>query len=151
LITWKKHIALPITPKSKGRPRVRVVAGHAQTYTPKETVEFERSVAQLLADHRPPSILEGPVTMMVTFVLPRPKRLCRKKDSANLLPCSKKPDIDNLAKSLLDSVNRNGGYWRDDAQLQGLSMKKLYAEKHGQPRIELWIQGECADPNNSGD
>jgi len=142
---WRKHIVLPISPKSKGRPRVRVVAGHAQTYTPKETVDFERSVAQLLADHRPPSLLEGPVTMLVTFVLPRPKRLYRKKDPSQMVKCFKKPDLDNLAKSLNDAIDRNGGYWHDDAQVQGMSMKKLYAEKLGQPRIELWIQGEYTE------
>lgn len=121
---------------------MRVVAGHAQTYTPKETVEFERSVAQLLADHRPPAMLEGAVTIMVKFVLPRPKSMFKKKDPEMLVEHFKRPDVDNLLKSLCDGITRNGGYWRDDAQLQGVSAKKMYAEKKGQPRIELWVQGE---------
>jgi len=83
--------------------------------------------------------------MLVTFVLPRPKRLYRKKDPSQMVKCFKKPDLDNLAKSLNDAIDRNGGYWHDDAQVQGMSMKKLYAEKLGQPRIELWIQGEYTE------
>lgn len=41
------------------------------------------------------------------------------------VPHEKKPDLDNLAKSVLDALN--GIVWRDDAQVASLSMSKQIA------------------------
>ena len=39
---------------------------------------------------------------------------------------TKKPDVDNIAKAILDSLN--GIAYRDDSQIVELNMKKLYAD-----------------------
>jgi Holliday junction resolvase RusA-like endonuclease len=41
----------------------------------------------------------------------------------------KKPDIDNLAKSVLDGMN--GIVWRDDSQIVSLHVTKVYASGTG--------------------
>lgn len=49
-------------------------------------------------------------------------------------PC-KKPDIDNIAKVILDSLNDIA--YHDDTQVVSLCMAKKYAET---PRVEVKIQ-----------
>lgn len=52
----------------------------------------------------------------------------------NLRPC-KKPDIDNVAKIILDSLN--GIAYKDDTQVVDLHVRKGYSE---QPRVEVIIE-----------
>lgn len=42
----------------------------------------------------------------------RPKAKCRKIDFYGLLPCFKRPDVDNFAKSVMDALT--GIAWGDD-------------------------------------
>ena len=138
---WSAHFEIPIAPKAKGRPRMRVVNGHAQAYTPKKTRQFESTAAELIAKHSPPSLLVGPVHLGVVFVLPRPKRLDGKKHPAGFVKCDKRPDASNLLKSLEDAIQNSGQVWSDDSQVQHLIVEKVYAEKGGKPRIEVRIEG----------
>lgn len=48
---------------------------------------------------------------------------------------TKKPDIDNIAKSILDALNKLA--YRDDTQVGPLHMEKHYAED---PRVEVEIE-----------
>jgi Holliday junction resolvase RusA-like endonuclease len=47
----------------------------------------------------------------------------------------KKPDLDNMAKSVLDALN--GLAYIDDSQIYSLTLFKTYSE---QPRTELFIE-----------
>ena len=47
----------------------------------------------------------------------------------------KKPDVDNLAKTILDSLN--GIAYHDDAQVSKCTIEKYYSDK---PRIEVTIK-----------
>jgi Holliday junction resolvase RusA-like endonuclease len=38
-----------------------------------------------------------------------------------------KPDVDNLAKLILDQVTRSGNVWRDDSQVVSLTVHKFWA------------------------
>lgn len=38
-------VIIECEPKGKGRPRFKIVGGHVQTYTPKETREYEKLIA----------------------------------------------------------------------------------------------------------
>lgn len=51
-----------------------------------------------------------------------------------ILP-SKKPDIDNIVKAVLDALN--GVAYRDDTQVTELHVRKQYGEK---PRVEVCIE-----------
>jgi Holliday junction resolvase RusA-like endonuclease len=80
---------------------------------------------------------DGPVWMIVAFYLPRPQSLCRKKDPEGDIPCTSKPDIENLAKSLMDSLS--GVIFCDDKQVCELRLVKNFHEKGGRPRAEIMI------------
>ena len=75
--------------------------------------------------------VEGPVSVGVTFRLPRPKGHYGAKGlkaSAPLWP-SKKPDVDKLVRALLDALT--GIAWGDDAQVVSVSASKVYAGPTG--------------------
>lgn len=114
-------------PVPKARPRARVVAGHAQIYTPDTTREYERRV-RLAADRafgRP--AFEGPVTARLEFELPVPASWPKWRRAAALqghLYPTGKPDGDNLAKACLDAIRDL--VIRDDSQITDLIVTKRY-------------------------
>ena len=58
---------------------------------------------------------------------------------------TKKPDIDNITKIVLDSLNQlKGLVWGDDSQVCSTDPIKYYTEKTGQPYLEiaLFVPGE---------
>ena len=67
--------------------------------------------------------LEGPVAVDLTFRLPRPKTITPAKRP---LP-HVKPDIDKLARTVLDALT-DSGVWGDDAQVVELGLSKAYAD-----------------------
>lgn len=54
--------------------------------------------------------------------------------NGELLP-AKKPDIDNIAKAVLDALNSVA--YRDDTQIVELQIRKQYSEK---PRLEICME-----------
>ena len=51
-------------------------------------------------------------------------------------PRGKKPDADNLAKSILDGLTK-GGAWKDDGCVATLIVRKKYTENY---RIEIRLK-----------
>ena len=54
--------------------------------------------------------------------------------------CSAKPDLDNMVKAVLDALNKSGRWWADDAQVARLIATMAYAEKNGEPRVQVWVE-----------
>jgi len=71
--------------------------------------------------HRPPRPFEGPLSVVFTFFMPRPKKCRRPYPSV-------RPDCSNLVKGLEDAGN--GVLWMDDSQIVELIVRKRYAEGH---------------------
>ena len=71
--------------------------------------------------------LNGPIEMIVVFYMQEPKKMPK----GRTLP-TVKPDIDNMVKGVMDSLNKIA--WNDDNQVVKVSMTKLYAK---QPRIYI--------------
>ena len=125
-------------PKGKARPRFRRVGKFTMTYTPKETVEYENKVKKSFLSSIDKSFVpfSGPVEAEALCIFSVPKS-CSKKKREELLgtPHTKKPDTDNVCKSLLDPLNDLA--YEDDSQVCKLSGLKLYGEI---PRVELTIK-----------
>lgn len=121
------------TPVPKGRPRF-TRQGHA--YTPKETLRYE-SMIRTCWKLAHLGVITGEIKVRIDFFMPIPKSMSkadrRKAEAKELLP-AKRPDIDNLAKSVLDSLNETA-YW-DDNQIVQLRLNKWYG---AEPRIEITI------------
>ena len=73
--------------------------------------------------------------------------MLRKKDPEHRLWHSSKPDIDNVCKSVLDSMVM-AGVIRDDTQVVLLSAKSVYASKSEGPCVEVKLSSiDCSDPS----
>lgn len=125
------HKAFVVTSKKTGKPSAIVTDDSSKTKPWKQTVKHAALDA---ADHLPP--LDGPVSVMVTFRLPRPKGHYGTgrnehlvKNSAPAFPAVK-PDLDKLVRSTLDALGE-AGVWRDDAQVVQLQVRKVYADRDG--------------------
>lgn len=126
---------VPGEPVGKGRPRFDPRSG--RTYTPAKTRSYERAVRQVagMALGDPAAWPEGAVTVTVTAVKTRPKRLRRRRDPAGLLWAPVKPDPDNIAKAILDGLSP----WFDDQRVVELVVRTYYAEKGGEPRVHVRV------------
>lgn len=121
------EFTVPGEPKGKGRVRV-TRTGHA--YTPKDTEIYENLVRFSFTNKYPDFVpIEGEVTAVITAVYSIPKSVSNKRKrmmaDKEIRP-TKKPDVDNITKSVLDSLN--GIAYKDDSQVTGLEVMKEYGE-----------------------
>lgn len=124
---------VPGVPVGKGRPRVTVSGEHVHAYTPRRTADYEWLVRQCFrAQNRDACIIaeNKPVRVEITAIYPIPKSDSkaeqeRKRGAAAMV----KPDIDNVAKIILDAMNDLA--WHDDKQVASLAVDKLYGEQPG--------------------
>lgn len=105
--------------RGKGRPRF-ARGGHA--YTPKTTRDYERAIREAFenAPERPPEPFSGPISVCIMTYRQLPKSTPKRVTSE---PDTHKPDVDNMAKIVLDALN--GVAWLDDAQVTSLTVVKL--------------------------
>lgn len=120
----KTEIFFPFKPRPKGRPRF---TRYGHTYTPTETAEYEEKIRNYyiasVSDY-----YEGAIKIELTFYMPIPKTVTKKGKCLmleNVIKHVKKPDTDNMAKALLDSINKVA--YKDDSQITQLISKKRYA------------------------
>lgn len=121
--------------KIKGKDRPRFFRGHAVTSA--ATREYEKLVkdSYIMQDGR---LLETPVKISITIFHKVPKSASKKDKQLirdGIKQPIKKPDIDNVAKIILDSLN--GVAFRDDAQVIKLSLVKKYTESIERVEFEV--------------
>lgn len=74
-------------------------------------------------------MLQGPIKASIEayYTIPKSKsKNIKAQMLKNIIRPVKKPDVDNIAKAVLDSLN--GVAYKDDSQIVGLSMNKYYAD-----------------------
>lgn len=119
------------TPVGKSRPKFSTVNGHAVAYTPAKTVNYEtlvrlsyqQQIGALMFDK------DKPLRVIIRAFFPIPKSASKKKHLEMLggaVRPTKKPDVDNLVKSILDALN--GVAYKDDSQVVELTIGKIYSE-----------------------
>lgn len=125
----EKRASIYITPFGKERPRASVVRGHARIYTPRSTEIYENEIRKAWEKVNGKEPFTGPLLMKLYLYMPIPKSETKANKLKMLekkkLP-TKKPDIDNLVKSIMDALN--GVAYEDDSQIVTLLAKKYYGE-----------------------
>lgn len=119
------HFTIPGKPQGKARPRVRR-DGHA--YTPSQTTQYEEFV-RFCWRCAGAVKLNGAIRALILARYPVPKRDSKKMQDAKIcgeIPCTIKPDCDNIAKIVLDALN--GLAYDDDSQVTELEVHKLYGD-----------------------
>lgn len=111
-------------PKPQARPKFARRGTAVMTFSPK--TDWFQLVYCAALQRRAQRVMQGPLKMSITLVLPYPKSLSAKK-RRETKHVSVRPDLDNYAKAILDALN-NASVWNDDAQVSDLSIKKIYGD-----------------------
>lgn len=111
----------------KGRPRLNTYTG--SVYTPTRTKDYENLIMQyFLLKYPRYETFEGRVQVEINAFFEVPKTT-KKADKVLMLEHkinpTKKPDIDNIVKIILDAMN--GIAFKDDIQITKLNVEKTYA------------------------
>jgi len=113
----------------KGRPRLNTYTG--SVYTPTNTKDYETLVEQYFLLKYPRfKPFEGRVQVDISAFFEVPKSAKKSEKELmleNKINPTKKPDIDNIVKIILDAMN--GIAFKDDIQITKLSVEKTYSEK----------------------
>lgn len=129
-------IQFEIPGKVQAKQRHRMTkTGHS--YTPKETVEYENWV-RLCFQQVKCKMLEGELEAEIVAFMQIPKSASKAKKERMLngeeRP-NKRPDLDNIAKSILDSLN--GLAYKDDSQIVKMTVEKFWSDN---PRVCVAIK-----------
>ena len=114
--------------KGKARPRVNTYT--CKAYTPENTKDYEMLIKQYFKIKYPRYVpLENRVSVKIIAQFKIPKTVT-KKDRALIeegkLSPTKKPDIDNITKIVLDALNKMA--FKDDNQITKIEVEKTYGE-----------------------
>jgi len=128
-------------PRAQGRPRARHAGRFIQIYDDPKSAKEKKKIEVIIQEQAPDKPLDCPLRVDLYFYLPRPKghygtgRNAGKLKASAPLNHTKKPDIDNLRKLIMDSLT--GIFYRDDSLVcEGLT-RKVYSDR---PRIEIFIK-----------
>lgn len=132
-INAKLTFFVPGEPVAKGRARAFIRGNKIGHHTPDKTARYENLVRlvakQAIGAAKP---LAGPISLRCTFWLSVPMSYSNKRREACLNGSErhcKRPDLDNLIKSVKDGCN--GVVWIDDCQVVEVSACKKYGETPG--------------------
>jgi Holliday junction resolvase RusA-like endonuclease len=127
---------VPGEPQGKGRPRF----GNGRTYTPAKTIAYEKLIARKAAEamrYFPDGVTALPCYVRIDAYKGIPKSWTRAKRLRAMdgLEIPGKPDLDNVAKAVLDALN--GVVYADDVQVTRLLVTKQYSME---PRLVVTVK-----------
>ena len=118
----------------KQRPRFSMVNGHAVAYTSKKSASFEAMVG-IAYQAQGGTLHHGSVEVTIAYgrVMPksRPKKTVQEGDVY-------KPDLDNVAKSVLDALN--GIAFEDDKDVVSLKVMKMPRERRTEETLFIEVK-----------
>jgi Holliday junction resolvase RusA-like endonuclease len=129
------RFTVPGEPKSKLRHRT---TNKGFNYTPKKTMEYENWVKQCYIIENGSKKVDGQIRATIRAYFTIPGSSSKKKKAQmveGMLRPTKKPDTDNIAKAILDSLNSIA--YDDDKSVVSLLVEKYYSES---PRVEVVIE-----------
>jgi Holliday junction resolvase RusA-like endonuclease len=124
---------IPGEARGKGRPRASSYGGRIRLHSDAKTASYENLVKlAAVAAMKGAVPLDEPLMVIITARMVPPASVSKKRRTAMLagvtLP-TKKPDLDNVVKAVLDGCN--GVAFRDDVLVVSQFAHKRYAETAG--------------------
>ena len=128
-----------ISGKPIAAPRPRVTR-RGQTYMPATYSKHKDSIIQVLKDTMESSNWkqgeDSPCRLSIRFIHKRPKRMYK---TGGRSPKITRPDVDNLTKTVMDSI-QSSGLIKDDSQIVELHVIDLYGDKDETPHTEICLE-----------
>lgn len=129
------------SPRGKERARTYTTRrGKIRTITPDKTRNYENKVAWEYKKQCPNIYFIGELEVIIKAYYEIPKSWSKKKKQSavdGIIRPKVTPDCDNIAKSVLDSINKIA--YDDDKAIQDLHIHKYYSIE---PRVEITLIGE---------
>lgn len=134
------RLFIPGAPVGKGRPRFAKRGAHVVAYTPQKTAEYERLIKTLYNEKygKPEFAEDDALSVEITAYTPIPTSFskAKKRDAAAaIIRPTKKPDIDNILKAVMDALN--GLAYADDKQIVAVKAIKIYS---AHPGVDIKIE-----------
>lgn len=115
----------------KGRPRFAKIGNFVKTYSSQQDISYENWVKtcfkKVVGEDFTP--LNGALRVQIVAHFLIPKSTTKKNHEGmvlgNIKP-TKKPDVDNIAKTICDALNKIA--YNDDSQIVALNVSKVYSE-----------------------
>lgn len=133
-------IILPLEPVPTPRPRVTRHYGRSLVFYSKKYRDFKAAARSILRHTYRDVYITGEELIHTDYlcVFTRPKYMYAKKYPDGLVPHQKRPDRDNITKSIDDAL-QDGGIIEDDSLIWSNTTKKMYSERDQIGRIEITI------------
>ena len=90
-----------------------------------------KSLVQLMMEHAPEKPLEGPLRVSILVVWPWRKSEPKYRRALKAAPHARKPDLDNYANLLLDSLHDAAFFANGDQQIYSLTLTKHWSDEPG--------------------
>ena len=130
-VTNSRSFTVYMKPAGKARPRIT----KRGSYTPQKTVNDSTAIRlKYSALHGNSEPLKGAVHMTIFAYDALPQS---KPKSVESEPYTVKPDVDNIAKLVMDALN--GLAYKDDAQITVLTVVKKERSRLINPRIDVTV------------
>ena len=129
---------IPCLPVAQPRPKATAARGFVQLYEAKKThpIHAFKASVKLAWKQAGEQKLDGPICAILEFVFERPPKVAKKLGTGRLHK-PKKPDLDNLSKGVLDSLN--GLAYHDDGQVVLLIASKHHAAESETPGVTVTL------------
>ena len=127
------------TPQAQKRVKFSRFGNFVQVRDP--SAADKHDFASVAMHNAPDKLIERPIMISLSFYFTRPKgHFGTGRNHDKLKPSApvfhtKKPDIDNLEKFVLDSLNKV--MWKDDAQVFSVIKSKAYTLQDARTEIKI--------------
>lgn len=128
---FSRHFWVHGNPKPQARPRAVRRGRFVTIYSPKS--DWYKQVVKETSLNRPEMPLSAALRVEMEFRMPRPKSARKTQFWA-----IKRPDLDNLAKAVMDAMTE-AGWWKDDSLIVVLNTKKYLAHSEEKPGVYVSV------------
>lgn len=130
---------IPGKVQAQERPRFSRRGKGVRTHDAPKSRNYKEFVSLIAMQNKPQEPLQGALRLEVDIYVVPPKKY-HTKPKQQLIACGElrpkaKPDIENLAKGIMDGCNKI--IWQDDAQIVELVARKWYSME---PRAEIKVK-----------
>jgi Holliday junction resolvase RusA-like endonuclease len=126
-----RAISQPRAQQGRGGHKIMAPARHA--------IHGWRQTLKLLAQQAMAGKVPvtGPLRLETLFLFHRPQRLCKPENVDDLVLCDQDPDVDNLAKALMDAFLMV--VWVNDNQVTTCVIRKRFAQVTEAPGVVVRV------------
>ena len=135
------RFTIPGKPVAQGRPRFYRRGKYVSAVDPQASRVYKADISYIAKKELEKigfeKLMEGAIGLKIKAYFPCPKSQYRKTNPRPERHHPKRPDADNIAKSVKDGLN--GVLYHDDGQIAELIIKKRIAVQGEPPRLEVEI------------